>query len=92
MKGGGEMKFKVTRANMKIMMGIVVLVSICTGVYVGGYLFLFKGLLQALNNFQYNNLLAVWGIIRVLLACPAGWGSFMLTFWILMKILKIVED
>ena len=67
---------------MKYIIGvIVILAGVVLGLYLGGYVCLFGGIVELIESAKMNPIDAVgiaFGILRILGAAIVGWGSFFL--------------
>ena len=61
---------------MKPLIGLLMIIAgIVLGIYVGGYLMLFKGVLQIIEQIQAEQLIAAkvaWGVVKILFAGAVG--------------------
>jgi len=58
---------------------IVVVLGIALGLYVGGYLCFFKGIVCIIEGIKAGWIATkiAWGVIRVIVAGTVGWGIFL---------------
>ena len=67
---------------MKELFGVfLVCIGICAGLFVGGYLCLYGGVISIIHGLQANPWIAgkiAFGVVRIVLASLAGWLSALL--------------
>jgi hypothetical protein len=63
--------------------GIIDILGILLGLYVGGWLCFINGIGGIITAYQTSNaLLGIWSLVKFLVAGPIGWGIFILFIFI----------
>jgi amino acid transporter len=59
--------------------GILIILGVLLGLYVGGWLCFINGIGGMITAYQTSSaLLGVWSLVKFLVAGPFGWGIFIL--------------